>query len=67
MQRFRMVLGLLVTIHVAFASALASSAMVRGTSLSAALPVGFVALWLAAFVTISGYLAWADRAVTVRS
>ena len=65
MRRFRFFLAFAVTVHVAFAGAVASTAAVRGTTVSGALPTGFVALWLAAFVTISGYLIWAERAVTV--
>ena len=65
MSRFRNLLAFVVTVHVAFAGAVASTAVMRGTTVSSALPVGFVALWLAAFVSISGYLIWADRAGTV--
>jgi hypothetical protein len=42
-------------------SAVGLTATVKDSSAWSALPVGWMAVWVAAVVAITGYLAWAER------
>ena len=43
-------------------TAVGVTAALQGTTPERALPVGWIAVWVAALVSITGYLAWAESA-----
>ena len=57
-----LVLAGVVAFLVVLGSAVGITAAVKDSTAWSALPVGWIAVWVAALVGITGYLAWAETA-----
>lgn len=57
-----LLLGGIVAFLVVLGSAVGITAAVNDSTAWSALPVGWMAVWVAALVGITGYLAWAESA-----
>jgi hypothetical protein len=61
-QKFRLVLGWMAVTDVAVGIALVVTVLVSGSTLWQALPVGWITAWVTGVVSLTAYLAWAEKA-----
>jgi hypothetical protein len=60
-QKVRLVLGWMAVTDVAVGLALAITVLVSGSTVWEALPVGWITAWVTGVVSITAYLAWAEK------
>jgi len=59
-SKFRAALGGLVLFLAVLATVVGTTAAATDSTARSALPAGWIAVWLTAVVSITGYLAWAE-------